>query len=249
MQITKEELYRLYWEEGKSLCQIAKQFGIKRPETIRQLMIKYGISRRPLFVSNPNLNPSPALAYVIGVYFGDGSILKSKFSKTFRLECRNKEFVESLGKALKSINIKPKIWKHTRFMKKTHDYRTYWLCDGYSIKLCNFLESLTVSNLKKFIREKEEKKEFVRGFYESEGSFYASRKHGYRLKISNTSKEILEFIKECCESLEIKGWHLYEFKDKRNPNWSVIYDLVLRRKQIIQQFFSIINPVIKNPLL
>jgi len=250
MNLTKEELIRLYWKEGKSLIQISRELGIKRPETIRQQMIKYGIPRRRLYISNPKLNPSPSLAYIIGVYFGDGSIVVGgkRVSLIFRLECSQKEFVNSLAEALRKINTKPKVWSHTRYMKKTNDHRTYWLCDAYSTKLCKFLKSLTVAKLRDLLKEREAIKEFVRGFYESEGSFgiYANSRV-WKLKMSNIHKEILLLTRECCEKLGIKGWHIYEFKDKRNPKWSTIYDLVLYRKDEIRKFFSIIDPVIKNP--
>ena len=47
LDISKEELTKLYWQEGLSLCEIGKKFGVGR-QVIRSYMIKYNIPRRNL---------------------------------------------------------------------------------------------------------------------------------------------------------------------------------------------------------
>jgi hypothetical protein len=83
-------------------------------------------------------------------------------------------------------------------------------------------------------------KQFVRGFYESEGNI--SRGAVY---ITNTNKELLQFMQRLLESLKFKtSLHM---QIQSNPNWAPRYWLyLLGGVKESRRFLKVFKPCIKN---
>lgn len=53
------------------------------------------------------LEPSPALAYIVGVYLGDASVSENAYKYRIRLKVVDIDFADAFWKALKNINVNP----------------------------------------------------------------------------------------------------------------------------------------------
>jgi len=203
------------------------------------------------------LEPSSELAYVLGVCLGDGcvgSYVKGKEKRTsyeVKLAVEHKEFAESFKKALEKIGMNPSMFLRTSVRPNE---KPLWCVCACSRKFVEWYREITsdFAKLEAFL-EKCPKgfEEFIRGFYESEGSFiekeYLDRGAGkvkfYRnLHIFNTNKELIEFVNKLLKKLglrtSLKVEVRWTHKDK--------YRLRVLTKDV-DKFFEIIKPVIKRP--
>ena len=157
-----------------------------------------------------NLSPSPELAYIIGVYLGDASISNRNYQYRVRLKVVDKDFAESFEKALKSIGANPR----TGFEHNSGRTDRWWV-------------EVTNKELFMFLKGPKERlfevarvypKEFLRGFFDSEGSaiVYPNRA---RVEASNYDLEVLELCKELLQRLDI---HSKIYKTKRKGQTVVI---------------------------
>lgn len=86
----KEVLERLILEEGKTVEEIAKMFGVTR-STVYKWIREYNI---PYDDSRVKIKPSPELAYVLGVLYGDGCVYRGKCYAII-LKTKDKPFAET----------------------------------------------------------------------------------------------------------------------------------------------------------
>jgi len=148
-----------------------------------------------------------SLAYIAGVYIGDGCLTRSKKVKIFRLNTIDKDFSKHTKKALKTLghtDVKIYTYKDKRFPKSNLQYQLYSNAkDLWSLK------ELTSSKdkLPEFIKQGSDecKREFIAGAMDSDGFIYGNkwttRRNGktwtgYRwmLGISATGTWIDEFV-------------------------------------------------------
>lgn len=233
-----------------STIEIAKIFGCSQ-WVIWALMNKYEIEKRsatdflkwrsPGNSIKPSLGPSSALAYILGVFLGDGWIYHRKHTYSICLEAKDREFCESFMGVLSEIGLHPSILYK--------DKREVWRVTASSksfYKLLNSFDHQKIRNL-----AKEYPKDFIRGFYESEGclTVYRPKKYQYvtfQVCIVNTNKWLIHFLKDLLEELQFSP--TVHVRRPQQPHWKPIWVLSISRKAEVIRFLEEIKPCIKGNL-
>lgn len=192
------------------------------------------------------IEPSLQLAYVIGVYLGDGSAFYHRTNQSYRicLAVKDKEFADSFSKAVSKLLGRTSPYKVTPCERELHHVEVG------SYVLFTFLKQ-GLAKLKRYI--KAFPKGFLRGFYESEGNLFVQRyywdkrklRHArktfqLRLSISNLKRELLLIVKEALEDL---GFHPtlggpYKHCEE--------YKVRLSRNNEVRRFMALVMPCIKT---
>jgi intein-encoded DNA endonuclease-like protein len=240
LHITKSELKELYWNKRLSTLEIAKKLGVSQ-SAVWKLMKKFKIKRRNANeyhkwkeVGNlirPSLLPSPTLAYVIGVLVGDGYTYNRKHNYFIYLDSVERTFCEEFAKALKKLNLNPCLLKNKK--------KLVWRVVATSKIFYKWFNSLTIEKIKKLAMKYP--REFLKGFYESEGCVLPDKNPP--LVIVNTNKEIIDIAKRC---LELLGFNPTLYPTYLPPPRKVQWRLNLCRKREIIRFINFINPYIKK---
>jgi hypothetical protein len=254
-----EEMIRLY-SEGKSARQVAEEIGKGYRERFVSTVLKLvGISnperrkfywkgeRNPRW-NRPDLNPTPALAYLLGVYYGDASVDKRG---SFRLSVTSKVFAESFRQAIEKIGLKP--WRIVTYIQAIPNHgdipahTSTFYCTGIGSKaLSGWLQEMSLSKVRDFLGSNEMKREFLRGVYESEGTFSPKSQ---QIIISNTNLELLELCKKLLEDLGFEGVKIM-MTDRESFRGGIHrksrYRLYFGRKSQLRKFIDEIKPVIKK---
>jgi DNA endonuclease len=171
----------------------------------------------PLGSSNRFLSePTPELAYVIGVTFGDGSLNRKGYNRRIRLQSVDLDFVSEfdrcLSKALGSRRHSP--W----FDRKRREIHI----EASSVLLYDFLNRRW-EVLKPWIEHCSScVSMFLRGFFDSEGSVQEDG----RVTCSNSSFALLKFVQQLLLShfsVETTGPHLQTRAGTKISNRGRIY--------------------------
>ncbi|MCD6189481.1 MAG: DNA endonuclease [Thermococcus sp.] len=145
-----------------------------------------------------NLEPSPSLAYIIGVYFGDASVnIYGNYKYRVRLKVVDKEFAKAFARALKEIGANPCMGYENNATRSNR-----WYVESNSKALYMFLKQ---PKEKLFEVAREYPKEFLRGFFDSEGHVYVD-KNTFRsayIAAYNYDLDVLDFSQELLSSLFI----------------------------------------------
>ncbi|ASJ03129.1 hypothetical protein A3L09_07620 [Thermococcus profundus] len=205
-------------EQGLSYSQIteriAEEFNVK---VSKATVLRWCRGTHNTFnkMRKVNLKPSPALAYIIGAYFGDGTATKgSRYKYNVKLKVVDREFAETFASALKAIGLNPR----TGF--ENNGTRTgRWYVETSSKSLYLYLKS---PKERLFNVAMEYPREFLRGFFDSEGSVIFTRNR-IRVEACNYDGEVLEFCQELLNGLGIYS-RIYKTKRKGQP-------VVIRGKQ------------------
>jgi len=125
------------------------------------------------------------LAYILGVYLGDGNIQKCYKQKYFRLNTIDQDFAEATDKTLRMITgYRAKIRRHPVKKSKNDNYA---LIHHHCTDLCEYLEKATNNKeiIPSFVYDQDQKWriEFIAGLMDSEG--YASVANKGRVENSN----------------------------------------------------------------
>ncbi|WP_297495878.1 LAGLIDADG family homing endonuclease [Thermococcus sp.] len=161
------------------------------------------------------LSPSPELAYIVGAYFGDASATEgSNYRYKVKLKVIDREFAEAFARALSRIGLNPRMGFEN---DRTRTGR--WYVEVTSKGLFRFL---TGPREGLFEVAKAYPREFLRGFFDSEGSVVVSKG---RVKVLASNYDI-EVLRLCQNLLEVLGIHskIYKTKHKGQP-------VVIRGKQ------------------
>ena len=250
--LTRDELYRLYWTKNKTIKQIAQMYGVSQ-KTLVRYMNRHDIVRRDksaairLWLSPDirkrmgakrrkkfNSSPSSTLSYVLGVLLGDGFVHKSGGRYYVNLRVKDWIFAEKFMKALKKIRLNPYIFT---------DSRGYCWVQAISVNFYEWYEplKLDLEKVKTLIQKFE--KQFVCGFYESEGSIVMHRKKfradRLRVDIYNQRKELLSIIKNIFSTWGIKSWLL-------GPDKRGCFRLEVEGNKRVEKLLRIIKPCIKT---
>lgn len=234
----KETLYDLYWNKGLSLRKIAKRYKL-RYASVQLRFIKYKIKRRDYAVY-VNLTSSHELSYCLGVILGDGCVSYNKKTHggVVELEVIDKLFAEKFAKSLAKIGFRPNMIVKKDRGKEKDTYCTY----ACSNTFYRWYTALTLKDIGRIIRGYE--KEFVRGFYESEGSIETYTR--LQITISNTNYELLRVVQD---SLEVLGIHSKIYTNKVYPTrkgYNTCYRIAISNREGVLNFLGIIAPCIKN---
>lgn len=246
------EMVKLY-QEGQSGIQVAKKVGYTH-QFVSEVIKRLGLTRSPGWYwrgnknpnwNKPNLKMTPALAYILGILYGDGTIDKKRAH--VRLTVTKKAFVESFAKAIKGIGLRPhRIYKYNRMNSGLPDYTpkrpTIYYQTGFVSKLFgNWFHSIGLDVIELLLDKPELMREFLRGFYESEGTY--TPPPNMRIEMVNTNKRVIDFCRTLLEKLGYEGINISE---RHRKSRKVLYRLYLRRKQQVERFLSEIKPVIKT---
>jgi len=241
----KETLKKLYWDEGMSMTEIGKKYGVSNM-TILYWMNKFGIERR--YTSRkgpPTIEPDLSLdlnmAYVLGVCKGDASV-DSNPSWKISLGCNDRKFRDSFYKGLEKIGLNP------RKKQDSDSTQKYWV-RANSKKFCKWFNGLDIDFFHSLLEKESLCAEFIRGLFESEGSLYKPKSSNFRwVSYSTTEKEMAGLMKKGMEILGVKFVKFYKIDSGKEQRFTdePYYQVKVRAKGWPKYFIDKINPVIKN---
>ena len=190
-----ERVKRLY-EQTKSTTLVERVTGVEQ-----SLVWRWTHGKKPQnFVNEFDVSNLESLAYLIGALWGDGTIYshhKNDGYFTFRLEAKDRDFVEATQKAVRLIFPQRRI---RLFITNRKNGKHYFAIKVGCTAFKNWLDqqNITVFAMK-------HPSSFVRGFADSEGSVNATRR---LLTIHNTDLAKIMFTKSCLDNLGIPS-HIY----------------------------------------
>lgn len=259
----RKEIRKLPWEERMRLYQKAmklrKKHGWGYVRIGRAIDVHHGVVRHWIHHGrNPenssricflNTEPSPELAYVIGVIYGDGDLptrgkLYDRTGRYVRLRVNDKEFIEEFIRCIDKVLGKTKVKKIGRERKQ---YRVIY----HSYYLHEFLKK-PLNDLKPFIEANP--RGFIKGVVDSEGSVTVSpiRWENYRwlqlyIDISNTNRELLNYTMELLDKffgiesrirLSYAAGTTFNFLGRRCVRKKDAYDLIIGKLEHVRKFYS-----------
>lgn len=203
------------------------------------------------FVSDPirniDLSDKVNFSYIIGVMLGDGTSFLSKKRGFIQLCQTKKTFAESFARSLRKINLKANIWKQQhRYVK----WGFVWVVKAETRKLSKFFKEQNFDRFNEFVfHSKDCQKEFIRGFFESEGTNCIIRDKSGRwprtrwtIKFEGKGEKLYDFVERVLDSLGFAFSRRYcEKKDVQ----------ILEKSTRIHNYRFIrgINPIIKNKII
>jgi len=156
----------------------------------------------------PNLGSSPELAYVLGVIDGDGSV--GGYNR-IELEVKDKVFAKAFAGALKAIELRANIIKNDRQNKDPKRRHHYWFCYANSVVFVDWYNGLTQEQREKIA--KQYPLEYLRGFYESEGTYFINTSGGVNIFFSNFDYDLLLMVQKLLTLIGLKS-KIYENERK-----------------------------------
>jgi len=241
----KEWLWNEYIIKEKSIAQIAREQKVG-PTTIRRHLIKNDVPIRESDLGKkqyPNLEPSPALAYVLGILDGDGNV--SGYDRT-QLGVKDRVFAKAFAEALRAIGLRARVGKDGHWNKSLKRQYYGWQCQATSVIFVRWHNGLTRGQ-----REEIATKypwEYLKGFFESEGTYYISPGGSANVHFSNFNYALLLMVQRLLTALGYDS-RIYEFKRKDHFTGRevTVYRLrLLGSSAKKHEFIKRLNPVIKN---
>jgi intein-encoded DNA endonuclease-like protein len=239
----------MYWKQGLSQRRIAEKLGV-RQQLISDWMKKLAIPKRTKYkLVEVKVTPSPELSYILGVLKGDGYIINDlkRGHYSVVLETVSLDFAESFKSALQKLGFSP----HLRLRKSLNSpisKKRLWHVEAHSKPFIDWYTRLSDVGLSTIARMFPA--DFIRGFYESEGTYYRGidnrwkRLRGWviprkQIIIANKTKELIILVKELLDSLRIPSSVYY-------VRQLGMYRLQASRQKAVDDFLDIIRPCIKN---
>jgi len=244
-----EELRFLYWDKKLSMRKIATLYGVNH-KRIYSWMIHLKIKRRtsahPL---QPIFLPSPALAHVLGVLYGDGFVCEQAKYGNYIVGMRtvSKIFAEGFAASLTKVGLHPFL-KEQKLRTKLNgkEYNTLYVnVRAHSKLFLIWFNNQNNDSLYELLKDRTAKIAFLRGLYESEGSFgYWKRGVGRQwvIRIVMLDKEILSLSKRLFHEL---GYQLCLTKSHKTSNNSQLYSLDKHGAKV-PEIIDMLKPCIKG---
>lgn len=241
------ELWDLYVKRGINVFEIADKYNMG-VSTIYKWLNEMSAPKQ--HTKNPNLNLSPELTYILAVLLGDGNVHRSvnaphSISYYMRLSVKDQPFAESFAEALKEIGLNPNVYK-SRGHNGSSDYINV---KANSVIFYNWYKSLSWGDI---IRIGDAYPlDFIRGMYESEGSYYIQKQSikqkeyysKYLYPATNKNYKLLQFI---ATLLKEYGFDT-SFGITKKRGYEDSYRLYLKGgERERKRFVSLINPSIKR---
>lgn len=232
---TKEEV-QLIKETYKNNTDKEIANKLNRTENaIRLERFKLGLKKRNFKRKWYFKGMSPELAYLIGVYFGDGCCSKNgKDAWHFRFKVTDLKFIENVREKINSIfGYKPEI--HERPPSEWGKKKRYiiYVCSTdfakWLVKVTKDKSTVPIHLLK----TERERIEFLRGIYHSEGSI-----DNKRISLTNTNLILIKSVEELLKSLDMVGGHIYSHSNQRKK---ICYDFVIYKKEFREKFLRLIG--------
>jgi len=242
---SREWLYNEHIVKGKSINKIADEQGVSWA-TIRDHLIKNDIPIQKHGNSDkqyPNLEPSPNLSYILGVIDGDGSV-----NGVDRIELGTKdyEFAKEFETALKAIGLRANTRNNDRWNKSLKRQQRIQKCYASSAVFVDWYRSLLREQKEEIVQQFPE--EYLKGMFESEGTYTIVTNGGVHVHFSNTDYESLLMVQRLLALLGYDS-NIYEFKfkDYFSGQEKIQYRLnLLGSSEEKHEFIKRIKPVIKN---
>jgi intein-encoded DNA endonuclease-like protein len=237
VKLSKEELKKLYIDQKLSTNKIAKMLNTDI-EYVRRKLIFYGIERRDNIETvtvKVDLKLCKNMAYILGVMKGDGGLVNNNVS----LCVTDKGFAENFLNALKEIGFNANM--SNRVKKEEPQHKEKWHVWGSSKNFAIWYKNLTIEHIENIISKNAEYvKEFIRGFYESEGH-HSKKEH---IDISNSNLNLLLLVQKLLINFGIMSNIYGPYYNKKNPKWKPMYNLGINKFDAFH-FFCTISPIIK----
>lgn len=251
-----ENIRSLYWDKSLSRSEIGDLYGVGK-ERVRSWMKHLNIEARsmkeyPLIAAHPlqpHLVPSVALAHTLGVLFGDGFVCEQQEYGNYIIALRtvSREFAESFNKSLSSIGLHP--FTKENDLKTSIDGKSYMThyfdVRAYSKIFFTWFNAQNLNDVEQLLETKEQKIAFLRGLYESEGSFGYWKMGKSRIwifRIVMTDRRILELSKRLFKKL---GYEICLTHGSLTRNNLRLHSLEKKGKQALE-IIKILNPCIKG---
>ncbi len=193
---------RMLRNKGLSYSEIARMLEANGIKVSRVTVMRWckGLHDPRNRLNLVRLEPSPELAYIIGVIFGDGSVSFRKSGRSYnyriRLKVVDKEFAEEFYECLRSIGLKPSFR-----LERDRTRCDRWCVEANGKLLYEFLKQ---PKEKLFDVARQFPTEFLRGFFDSEGCVYWNeRRKRLLITASNYDLELLQFVQKLLASLNI----------------------------------------------
>lgn len=225
----RDVLERLYWQEGKGFRAIGQAFGVST-YPVQKWFRLYQIKRRkPGNFVLPSREASPTLSYVLGAHLGDGYI----HGTMVRLQVNMEAFARSYYDSLAILGFHPHI-----YVRKD---RGAWLTTGYSRYFVDWLRSLSLKDVSQIANQ--HPWDFIRGFYEAEGSL---RKEPWvEITIHNSNHALLQLVSELLSSTGTSNHIRTNHQHYKGNPYTMYCVVILGPRQRKADFLERLKPCIK----
>lgn len=192
--------------------------------------------------------PSPNLAYVLGVIEGDGCVFEGDNEYRVILSVKDKEFAESFRNALTNIGLNPLM--RTVANQGKNEIQMYRVQASSKI-FVKWYQELNLEYIKKYLETDEMKKGFIRGFYESEGTLSIDKRKNrcFSIKIANIDEKLMKFVKNILVELEFSPSSLGEKEHNWDDRSWLMYHLRVGGSDEAERFLKEIGSVIPRKSL
>lgn len=234
LRFRQEDLTDLHWKQGLSLTDIGRRYGVTG-QAIKYWMNKFGIEHRAQ-LQEVLFEASPTLSYVLGVLHGDGFLYYNPANNHHHilLSVVDKPFAESFAAALRRLGLRAVI----RRVPARGNAQAQWKVWSTSKRFSELWHRLSPNGRLDLGLTYE--RDFIRGFYESEGSIMFHR-GSLELAIYNTNVTVLRRVQACVEARGFAPkW--YEKVPESGKQCGI---LCLHRSLEVKRFIAWVAPCIK----
>ena len=236
---SKEELKKLYLH--MNVREVSKRLKISK-NTFYYLLKRNGILTKKR--GDPNLFSSVDLFYILGVLKGDGltRIREEKHWYILGLATTSEKFAKSFAEALQNIKLTPQLYRYNPPHGHSKKHVSYFV-KAASKKFVTWYRNLSYENMQNMIGVNMEfAAAFVKGFYESEGSYYLRESKYPILKIGNMNLQLLSIVRDFILRLGVHvNLGLSGKTGKGKPYW-----YLHKCGRDVLRFINLIKPCIKN---
>jgi len=231
--------------EGKSIDQIAFEQGVAW-QTIQRHLVKNDIPIQKSVIGAKqylNLEPSPTLSYILGVIDGDGSV---HGNDRIELSVKDYAFAKEFETALKAIGLRANVIKDDYWKKDLQRQARMWKCYAYSAVFVRWYKGLTQEQKEGIARQYP--KEYLKGMFESEGTYVIGPNGSVHVRFFNFDYELLLVVQRLLTLLGYES-KIYESKFKGYFTGQEVTEYTLNllgSSEKKHEFIKRIKPVIKN---
>ncbi|MGL4451344.1 MAG: LAGLIDADG family homing endonuclease [Sarcina sp.] len=203
--ILEEKIIEAY-KKGLSLKDVAKNFGYRSPNTIKNILIKYNIERRSTAGYKESFNEdffetidSEEKAYFLGFFMADGNVCEREKSQPcirMELNIKDKYILEKFEKLL-GLKNKVKDTRKNCVSIRVHSKKMFEDLGRYGV-----IPNKTKKESFKAIKELDAEmiRHFIRGFFDGDGWITNTTSHGKRKGVRKcigfvSNKAMLEDMK------------------------------------------------------
>lgn len=227
MEITDSllnELIRLY-EKGLTYKKISEEVKILKPGKISKILKEKGFKNRGASISNRKYSvndtffdniDSEEKAYFLGIIYADGYLSKTKYGGSIIIQLKLTD-IEILEKLKNSISYTGKIHIRQRNPKWKGSYPNSYTSARLEITNKHIFQRLTEIGLTQNKTEdckypydiinKKYQKDFIRGYFDGDGSVFKTSDGKWRCSICGTEDFLKGIMKYFSKEFRIKSRH------------------------------------------